>query len=191
MDGKITGENVGRVAERIVANELEYHGYRAIDLNKQGLAANADLLAFKGGKNWQIQVKGAENKEEDKWWVGYWFCNQAQIDDRKVMVFNPHSGPSSFYRADTVVLVAVLSPKQYRCIVLPVSVAEEVAQINLDGYYRTLKRDGTPHKPHKMYGSLDPGAREHLSENNAWRQRERELLLRYEDAWEFAMRPSP
>lgn len=51
--------NVGGIAERIVANELEYRGFRVSDLNKEGVSANADLLAVKGGKGWQIQVKGA------------------------------------------------------------------------------------------------------------------------------------
>ena len=37
--------NVGRIAERIVANELEFRGFRVSDLNREGTSANADLLA--------------------------------------------------------------------------------------------------------------------------------------------------
>ena len=41
---------------------------------------------------------------------------------------------ASFYKADFVVLVAVKSPKEYSCVVLPVETAETAAQINLGGY---------------------------------------------------------
>ena len=56
----INQTNVGRIAERIVSNELEYRGFRVSDLNKEGTSANADLLAAKDGKATQIQVSRAE-----------------------------------------------------------------------------------------------------------------------------------
>jgi hypothetical protein len=43
-DVKIVQRNVGRIAERIVSNELEARGFRVSDLNSDGAAANADLL---------------------------------------------------------------------------------------------------------------------------------------------------
>ena len=43
--------NVGRIAERIVSNELEFRGFRVSDLNKEGTSANADLLAVQGRKD--------------------------------------------------------------------------------------------------------------------------------------------
>lgn len=187
--GEITAKNVGRIAERIVANELEFHGYRVLDLNRQGVASNADLLAVKDGRTWQIQVKGSTNTEKDKWWVGYGHCKQEHIDEPKRHFFNPHSGPSSFYKAEIVVLVAVVKPSEYRCFVLPVEVAEEAVQINLAGYHRTKKKDGNPHKPYLIYSDLTAGAREHLSEKKAWKKTERDLLFRYEDLWEFAPKP--
>jgi hypothetical protein len=49
--------NVGRISERIVSNELEFRGFRVSDLNKEGTSANADLLAAKDGKTWQIQPR--------------------------------------------------------------------------------------------------------------------------------------
>lgn len=67
-------------------NELEARGYRVTDLNKDGLSANADLVAAKGGKICQIQVKGAANKSK-RWWVQYGHCTQ-EIIDRKRKVFN-------------------------------------------------------------------------------------------------------
>jgi hypothetical protein len=47
-------ENVGRLAERIVANELEWRGFRVSDLNKDGLSPNVDLIAAGHGNVWQI-----------------------------------------------------------------------------------------------------------------------------------------
>jgi hypothetical protein len=38
----INRHNVGRIAERIVSNELESRGFRVSDLNKEGTSANAD-----------------------------------------------------------------------------------------------------------------------------------------------------
>ena len=135
----INAKNVGRIAERIVANELEARGYRVSDLNKEGLSANADLLAVRGGTPWQIQVKGASNPEHEKWWVGYGYCSQEQIDSRSELVFNRHQ--HSFYHANVVVLVAVCTPKDYRCIVLPVDIAETAVQISLDADFRLPKRN--------------------------------------------------
>lgn len=63
-------------------------------------------------------------------------------------MFNRHS---SFYKADIVILVRVKSPKEYSCIVLPVGIAEEAAQINLNRDYRTPRRDGKPKKPNKVW----------------------------------------
>jgi hypothetical protein len=51
----------GRIAERIVANELEVRGFHVSSLNKDGQLANADLLAAGHGKVWQVQVKGARH----------------------------------------------------------------------------------------------------------------------------------
>lgn len=118
----INQKNVGKIAERIVANELEFRGFRVSDLNKEGTAANADLLAARdGGRTIQIQVKGAS--QTDKWfWINYGNCTEEMIADRKLPMFNRHS---SFYKADIVVLVAVRSPKEYSCVVLPVAVAEQ------------------------------------------------------------------
>jgi hypothetical protein len=143
--------NVGRIAERIVSNELEYRGYRVSDLNKEGTSANADLSAAKDGRTWQVQVKGAT--EEDGWWFGYGDCTDAIIAG-KDHVFN-RSSTSKFYRAEIVVLVSVKSPREYSCLVLPLETAEKAAQINLDRAYRTKKSDGSDKKPGKLWVSLD------------------------------------
>jgi hypothetical protein len=175
--GAISKDNVGRIAERIVSNELEFHGFRVSDLNKEGPSANADLLAVRDGNPCQIQVKGAANARSKRWWVGYGFCTQEQIDEH-VPVFNQHS---SFYRADIVVLVAVRSPREYRCIVLPVKIAEDAAQINLSSYFRLPKADGRPRKPGRIVCFLES----RQSEKNALRLKERELLLKHENGWDF------
>src|SRR5258706_2642655 len=117
----INKHNVGRIAERIVSNELEYRGYRVSDLNKEGTSANADLLAARDGKTWQIQVKGA-TEDYHETWFGYGHCTDDVIDKKEPM-FNKRA--SSFYEAQIVVLVAVKSPKDYSCMVLPVIIAED------------------------------------------------------------------
>lgn len=145
----INKHNVGRIAERIVANELEYRGFRVSDLNKEGTSANADLIAAKDGKTWQIQVKGAT--EDNGWWVGYGYCNEAVIAGKEHM-FNRKLG---FYEAQIVVLVSVKSPKEYECVVLNARDAEKAAQLNLDREYRTSRKDGSPKKPGKVWSALD------------------------------------
>jgi len=59
INPEINKGNVGRIAERIVANEVEWRGFQVSDLNKEVTAANADLLAAKSGKALQVQVKGS------------------------------------------------------------------------------------------------------------------------------------
>jgi hypothetical protein len=70
--------NVGRIAERIVSNELEYRRFRVSDLDKEGTSANADLLAARDGEAWQIPVKGA-TEDYDGTWFGYGYCTDAII----------------------------------------------------------------------------------------------------------------
>ena len=139
---EINKHNVGRIAERIVANELEFRGFRVSDLNKEGTSANSDLLAAKDGKTLQIQVKGATESPEDNGpWINYGHCNEAIIVDRKQPMFNRCSG---FYKADIVVLMSVKSPSEYSCVVLPWDKAEEAARINLDREYRTPRKMASP-----------------------------------------------
>ena len=172
----INARNVGRIAERIVSNELESRGFRVSDLNADGTAANADLLAVGHGLIWQIQVKGATyNAEKDHgWWIQYGHATEAVIT-RKEPMFNRHSG---FYTADMVALIAVKSPKDYYCVILKVTEAEEAAQMNLNRVLRTPKRDGMPRKPYKVWASVvwpaNPGPL--LDE-------ERKLLKTGEDNW--------
>ena len=171
---------VGKIAERIVMNEFENQGFRATDLNKDGLSPNADLLVAKNGVAWQVQVKGSANKPDEPWWVGYGYCDQEIIDDRTRTIFNRRS--DSFYHASHVVLVAVRSPAEYRCMVLPVVEAERAAQFNLDGYYRLPRvRDGGARKPGKIWVRLDQAKK--LSPREERMDIERKLLLRWENCW--------
>jgi hypothetical protein len=110
--------NIGRIAERIVANELEFRGFKVTDLNKDGLSPNVDLLAALDGRLLQVQVKGASQKMSSRWedwWVGYGYCNQEIIDNKQPM-FNRVIG--TFYKAEVVALVAVRTPSEYCCVIL-------------------------------------------------------------------------
>ena len=176
----LTKLNVGKIAERIVMNELEFRGYRATDLNKDGLSANADILASKAGHIWQIQVKGAVNEPGKRWWIQYGHCTTAMID-KSDKVFNRRN---SFYSAQYVALLAVPSPSEYQCFVLPTKQAETVAQINLDRYYReSRKRDGGVRKPGKMWVYVQRSERERRKDPRL--DSERRILQDHKDAWDF------
>lgn len=182
-DLRIGKDNVGRIAERIVANELEARGFIVRDLNLEGLSANADLLAVKNGIVWQIQVKGATydaTYTEHGWWFGYGFCTEGHIRDCAAAFFNRHSNA---FRADIVVLVCVRSPKDYQCVVLPLSVAEEAVQLNL-GLFRVKKPDGTDHKPGKVWFSFYP-IKARTTARQEVLDREQDLLRPYRDKWDF------
>jgi hypothetical protein len=175
----VNQHNVGRIAERIVSTELEYRGFRVSDLNKEGISANADLIAVRDGVPWQIQVKGASNKVKEGWWWNYGRCSEAIIR-REEPMFN--KARNSFYRADIVVLVSARSPKDYQCLVLPVEIAERAAQINLDAYSRRAKRNGDPHKPGPIWVCLDWIATKDPS-RKALYEAEQELLRPHRDNW--------
>ncbi len=174
---KIGRENVGRIAERIVSNALEARGFRVTDLNSDGLSANADLLAAKNKRVWQIQVKGMTNGANHRSWrVQYGYCTAAVVSGRQSM-FNR---TSSFYKADVVVLVAVRSATDYCCVVLPVRLAEKAAQLNLKRGYRRRKRDGSKKKPHKVWRIIDGSKRE---KDDPTRNNERRILAKHIDGW--------
>lgn len=155
MQTTVTGigrHNVGRIAERIVSNELEFHGFRVSDLNKEGTSVNADLLAARNGQTWQILVKGASMGPDDTaWWFNYGYCKEETVQQGSRM-FNTAEG---FYHAQYVVLVAVRTPRDYCCLVLPEADAETAAQMNLDYSLRAPLSNGGARKPGKVWTYLD------------------------------------
>lgn len=178
---RINKTNVGRIAERIVSNELEYRGFRVSDLNKEGPSANADLLAAKDGNTWQIQVKGA-TEGNDGWWFNYGRCNEAIIEHKETRMFNRSS---SFYEAKIVVLVSVKSPIEYCCAVLPVESAEKAVQINLDREYRTRRKDNRPKRPGPVWSSLNWIPERTTDERKDSFKAEQEILQSHRDKWDL------
>lgn len=149
--GEIGKDNVGRIAERIVANELEYRGFTVRDLNLERIAANVDLLAVKGGNAWQIQVKGSSYETKypsNGWWFQYGYCEVEHIQNSSAKMFNRRPGS---FKATIIALVCVRSPHEYQFVMLPIDRAEEAAQINLDYGVRTKKSNGEVKKPGKAY----------------------------------------
>lgn len=163
----ITSKNVGRIAERIVANELEARGFRVSDLNKEGVAANADLLAVSPDKRLLVQVKGAANPK-GAWWIGYGYFTEEFIRGSR-RLFNR---VESFYKADLVVLVAVRSPREYSCVVMPIEKAEQAADLHRAAF----RAVNWPHG--KSHMKLDPPPRAQESHHVT---KERQLLARYRD----------
>lgn len=180
---RINRANVGRIGERIVSNELDFRGFRVSDLNKERTSANADLLAARDGKTWQLQVKSCT--WDNGWWFGYGYCTEQIIAGNGNSPMFNRCSISGFCRADIVVLVCVKSPKEYSCVVVPVEKAEEAAQINLNREYRTKRRDGGAKKPGKVWISLDwvPNVKD-ASRKALWVQ-EQNVLNPYRDNWEF------
>ena len=180
---QIDKTNVGRIAERIVANELEARGFLVRDLNLEGLAANVDLLAGKDGKMWQVQVKGCTydtNYEQNGWWFGYGFCTDEHIQNCDMPFFNRRTGA---FHADLVVLVCVRTPKEYQCVVLPIVVAEAAAQTNL-ALFRMKKHDGSDHKPGKVWFSFYP-TKARTPDRQKLLDHEMQMLTPYKDKWDF------
>jgi len=176
----INKANVGRIAERIAAIELEARGFHVTDLNKDGIKANADLLAAKDGRALQLQVKGSTWDESDPgWWFNYGFCKDEHIQDRSLSIFNR---VDSFYKAEFVVLICVKSQTEYTCIVLPTSEAESAAQLNLE-LFRMKKTDGGTKKAGKMWCSLD-----YIPKTNPERERilrqEQQIIQKRQNDWD-------
>lgn len=161
-------KNVGTIAERIVANEFEARGFRVSDLNKDGFAANADLLAVSPHQTLQIQVKGAANGPKEPWWIGYGYFGEEFILGNEKL-FNRRD---SFYKATVVVLVAVRSPTEYTCVVMPVNKAEQGADLHRASFVAKKWPRGKSH----MKLETPPRAIEspHIL-------KERKLLARYRD----------
>jgi hypothetical protein len=172
--------NVGRIAERIVSNELESRGYRVSDLNKEGTSANADLLAVRDGKSWQIQVKGSTH--DRGCWFNYGHCNKENIDKGAPM----YNRSDSFYRAQIVALVCVESASLYTCVLLPVTKAEELARLNIEREYKPLNKDGTKKKPGPVWSSLkDIPLRLTNEVRKQSMSQEQDVLQAYRDKWDI------
>ena len=176
----INSKNVGRIAERIVSNELESRGFRVSDLNKEGTSANADLLAAKDGKTWQIQVKGASSGSAT-WWVNYGYAQHEHLDGSKKM----YNSVESFYQAQVVILVSVLTASQYKCVVLPVDEAEKAAQLNIKHAFSGLKADGSKKKPGKVWVYLEYDAKVRDQSRLPIMKDEREIITKYIDNWDI------
>jgi hypothetical protein len=171
----VNGARTGRIGERLAANELEERGFSVTSLNKEGNAANADLIATKAGKPWQIQVKTTRVAPDKPWEVYLGYTNQKHVDGQGRELYNQH--PDGFYRADFVVLVAFKSLKDYRSIVMPVAIAEKLFQIQLDWYWTTpTRKKGTVKVPSRVWVHLDDRAK---------KVEEREILRQYEDRWDI------
>ena len=86
--------------------------------------------------------------------------------------------------------MAIRSPIDYRCIVLPEAEAEKAAQINLDRGYRGLTRAGERKKPGKVWIDIEPPARAGRRSDVALNllEKERAILNAHLEAWELLAR---
>lgn len=183
---EIHRDNVGRIAERIAMNELEAHGFHIIDLAYMSKTfANVDFIASKGGRAFNVQVKGASNNVSSRRAIHYGFCDDDIVAGTTKMFNGKADAP---LKADVVVFMALRSPSDYWALVMPVDRAEAAAQINLDRYYRQPKANGEARKPHKVWVDLERSkkARKQADESTG---RERALLLAHLNAWDLLAPP--
>ena len=88
-----------------------------------------------------------------------------------------------------VVLVAVKSPTDYRCVIMPAAKAEEAAQVNLDREYRSPRLNGKERKgTGYAYGNLGSYIPKTTDERRALFIREQEILNKYDGNWEDAFK---
>lgn len=132
------GADISLVGEIEVRRELAAEGWLTINTNtEKGNFPNVDLIAVKGDSARHIQVKttnGESGSHRTHMFLGR---GEAWLKDRTPF-FNTKSGPFS---AGVVVLVNA-KRKGSRFVILPVAIAEQLARIHVENWYRIPKRDG-------------------------------------------------
>ena len=137
MPDKFSSNAIKAIGERIVANELTFRGWIAVNVNSgEENAPNIDLIALKNHKRITIQVKTTSaQSHKDQFFLGYHRENGSY--------FNEKAGP----KADFLACVYIHSPKNYSCLVIPISKAEKLC-INHGLYWvNKPKRNGDVRSP--------------------------------------------
>lgn len=132
VTSKLSSNAVKAIGERVVANELTYRGWVAINANSgEENAPNIDIIALNKNKRITIQVKSSTASSHK----GHYFLGYKKGDNAH---FNTKYGPI----ADYIIAVYIFSPTNYTCLVLPVNEAERVCTIHNKHWMSKLKRDG-------------------------------------------------
>ena len=133
----LSSNAIKALGERIVANELTFRGWLAVNTNSgEENSPNIDLIALKGEKRITIQVKtSGARSHKGQHFMGYY--------KEEGRYFNTKDGPS----CDFVVAVYVYSPDSYSCLVLPVDDAEEVCRQHGKYWMNVPKKNGERRSP--------------------------------------------
>ncbi len=155
--GSLSSNAIKAIGERIVANELTFRGWLAVNANSgEENSPNVDLMALRGDKRVTIQVKtSSARSNEDQHFMGYYKEQGAY--------FNAKPGPTS----DFVVSVYVNSPTNYRCLVLPVGDAERMCKLAGEHWMNVPKKDGGRRSPNFRI-LLSAGGQQIASFVDAW-----------------------
>lgn len=133
----------GIIGENIVANELLWRGWFAMNMNLgHRNTPNVDLIATKGPHSVHLQVKASTDKAIVQ--VGH---------GRRKSYFNGKDGPQAHF----IVFVRVRDLKNYECYIVPAAVAEvEIARCYA-AWDKTPKRNGERRKdfPASIYFALN------------------------------------
>ncbi len=131
---KLTPNAVKAIGERIVANELTYRGWLAVNTNSgEENSPNIDIIALKDGKRVTIQVKSTNAKCKNH----SYHLGRYQKDDGECY-FNTKAG----VKADFVVAVYLFSPNNYSCLITPIKEAESMCQQHGAYWANKPKKDG-------------------------------------------------
>ena len=139
LDGsrRLRPNAVKALGERIVANELTFRGWLAVNTNSgEENSPNIDLIALKDEKRVTIQVKTTSARShKGQHFMGYYKEGGGY--------FNTKNGPS----CDFVVAVYVYSPARYSCLVLRTGDAEQMCRQHGNYWVNVPKRNGERRSP--------------------------------------------
>jgi hypothetical protein len=135
---------VGAAGEAAVKKSLERHGWLVRDLNAlRRNEPNVDLVARKDGLAVYIQVKAYNNYG----WISGGGIN-AEVCFGGSLFNKAKNAP---LRCDFVICPTPASPgdkkivrNDWRYFVMPVEIADRLFRINIDAYFNSPKRDGSP-----------------------------------------------
>jgi len=137
IPSSLTANAIGAIGERIVANELTFRGFLAVNANSgEENSPNFDIIALKGKQRPTIQIKTSNaSSHKGQYFFGYY----KETGD----YFNTKNGP----KADIIIAVYLYNPISYSCLILPVKDAERVCRRQASHWMNTPKKNGQKRSP--------------------------------------------
>ena len=174
--------NVALVGEIEVRRELAAEGWITINANTEsGNFPNVDLIAVRGEEARAVQVK-TTNGEFGSHSHCLYLGRAEEWLKHKVRFFNRRAGP---LQASVVVLV-LAKRRGSRFVVLPVAVAEVIAQSAVERWHVVPKKDGAPRSA--GFDARIPFDRLPRKPRD-WDEPLQQILLAFENRWDVLEAP--